>query len=256
MKYNAFYVRLPNGTSGQWKRGDAMPVGTCVYMNRRNDCIEAVTVARVIDHEKALRRHNLDASVTKPRAWVDRYCALVRAVKTTKNVWVAGDKPYVYEGRSNVHALALALDGQLNIDKVLRDLPQNKSGGRPRKNASALSKQPLDIQHVPPARPLPANSIITPFVATPSSGARPDRKVKGSQPTGRQYFGKDVIIYTNNNAVHGKVMDAKRTHSGGELTYLVVFDGGQEYVTEREMILGFALYDMHLRMTTTNNTTT
>ena len=179
-----------------------------------------------------------------------------RAVKTTKNVWVAADKPYVYEGRSNVHALALALDGQLNIDKVLRDLPQNKSGGRPRKNASALSKQPLDIQHVPPAGPLPANSIITPFVATLSAGARPDRKVKGSQPTGRQNFGKDVIIYTNNNAVHGRVMDAKRTHSGGELTYLVVFDGGQEYVTEREMILGFALYDMHLRTTTTNNTTT
>ena len=67
---------------------------------------------------------------------------------------------------------------------------------------------------------------------------------------------KDVIIYTNNNAVHGRVMDAKRTHGGGELMYLVVFDGGQEYVTEREMIQGFALYDAHIRMTTTNNTTT
>lgn len=85
-----------------------------------------------------------------------------RVVKTTKNVWVAADKPYVYEGRSNVHALALALDGQLNIDKVLRDLPQNKPGGRPRKNLPALSKQPLDIQHVPPAGPLPANSTRAP----------------------------------------------------------------------------------------------
>ena len=105
-----------------------------------------------------------------------------------------------------------------------------------------------------PSRGGPGPGALTPSAA----GARPraDRKVKGSQPTGRQYFGKDVIIYTNNNPVHGKVMDAKRTQSGGELAYLVVFDGGQEYITEREMIQGFALYDMHLRTTTTNNTTT
>ena len=51
-------------------------------------------------------------------------------------------------------------------------------------------------------------------------------------------------------------MEPAADHSGGELTYLVVFDGGQEYITEREMIQGFALYDAHLRMTTTNNTTT
>ena len=175
--------------SGTTPAGHKLPCGTKVFVNKVNMRFADVTDTRVKDCEAshAGRFYTKPPSVT---AFVDKYMSLSCAEKQKSGDWISRCHTWQYEGHSPVATVALQLDGRIDIAQLLRDMPANNLGGRPTKQQAALKRQTATADSR--ANILQEHPGTATFTARPGTGAKRIRKVKGNQPTGKQFLGKKV----------------------------------------------------------------
>ena len=192
--------------TGPTPTGHTFPCGTKLFVNKVQARLQEVTQRRVADCEASHqgRGYRKEPS-TSLKSFVTKHMSLSCVEKLADGTWICRCHDWQYFGHCPDAAVALELDGQIDVKGLLREVPANNAGGRPKKNASGRQRQPAPIDSrdltLPPsgasssvAGSSNGTSAGSPFTSRAGSGAKRKRSApRGShQPTGKQFLGKQV----------------------------------------------------------------